>query len=367
MNNKSLMVVGSLNRKAPYFKNANGVGLTVYRFDQDTGATEWLCEERGIDNPAYLSVDPRHGTLYANSEVFGWHEGTVTAYRYDAAARRLHYINKQASLGSITAHNSLDPEGRHLLVANYSMTAPGEGPDRALVVYPLREDGGLDAPVASVTHIGQGPNAERQERSHAHCALTSPDGRYAIVADLGLDALLTYAFGPDGQLSGQAVATTSLPPGAGPRHFVFHPNNRLAVVICELDSTLSSMRYDNGRFEVIETVSAVPAGAETTSRCSDIQIHPNGRFIYGANRGHDSIVIFSLDAENGHLSLIGHHPCGGDMPRHMAIDPSGKFLVVANQNGDNLTLLAIDPDHGTLSDAGTIEHGTPMCVKFMPL
>ena len=364
-----LMVVGSLNREAPYFQGARGVGLSVFRFDPRTGTAELLCEDGGIDNPTFLSVDAARGCIYANTEVFGWHEGTVSAYRYDAGTQRLRYINKQPSLGSITAHSSLDRTGRHLLVANYGMGPHDEGPDRSIVVYPLRADGGLDAPSGSVAHRGHGVDAERQERSHAHCVLPSPDGDVVVAVDLGLDAILSYRFGPHGQLSGEPLARSELPAGAGPRHLAFHPDGTLAVVICELDSSLISLRFDahTARFAALDRMSAVPDAARAGNHCSDVQIHPNGRFLYGANRGHDSIVVAAIDVRSGRLSLVGHHACGGRTPRHLAIDPSGRLLVVANQNSDTLAIFAIDPADGRLSAPWTMPIGTPMCVGFLAL
>ena len=362
-----LMVVGSLNREAPYFQGARGVGLSVLRFDPDTGDATPLTEDRGIDNPTFLSVDDRTGCIYANTEVFGWHEGTVSAYRYEAGARRLAYLNKQASLGSITAHNSLSHDRRHLLVVNYGASPEGEGPDQALVVYGLRDDGALGPALSSVAHRGRGPDPVRQERAHPHCVRQSPDGRFAIVADLGLDAILTYGLGADGRLSSEPVAVSALPPGAGPRHLVFHPEGRLVLVICELNSTVVSLRYsaENGALAALASASTLPPRWEGESHCSDIQFGPRGRFVYGANRGHDSIAMLGLDAPSGELRPMGHISCGGRTPRNLAVDPTGRFLIVANQNSDDLTVLSIDPDTGVPVPLRRISLGSPMCVKFM--
>ena len=363
-----LMVVGSLNREAPYCQGARGVGLSVFAFDPADGAAALLCEDGGVDNPSFLTVDPATLCVYANSEVFGWHEGTVSAYRIDPAARRLRYINKQPSLGSITAHSSLDRTGQHLLVANYGMGPHDEGPDRAVVVYPLRADGGLGAPGVSVAHRGYGPDAERQERAHPHCVLPSPDGRFVVVVDLGLDAIFSYGFGPGGVLSNEPVERAALPAACGPRHLAFHPNGRLAVVICELDSTILSFRFNarTGALIPLDNLPTTPADERSGNYCSDVQIHPNGRFVYGANRGHDTIVVATIDPSTGMLSLVGHHSCGGCTPRNLAIDPSGRFLVVANQNSDTLSVFTIDVRDGTLLHTHrTIPLGSPMCVKFM--
>lgn len=367
MTDPCFLVVGSLNRAAPYFQGARGVGLSVLTFDEETGATDLVCEDGGTDNPSFLSVDPATRCIYANSEVFGWHEGTVTAYRFDPVAGRLHYINKQPSLGSVTAHNGLSRDGRHLLVVNYAMTPPDEGPDCAAVVYPIRDDGGLAAPVSFMTHQGQGPHPDRQERAHPHCIVPSPDGAHAIVADLGLDAVLTYGLRSDGQLSPAPVATLGLPPGSGPRHLAFHPEGRHVLVICELDSTVTALSYaaDTGRLAVCATVPAVPEAARAANHCSDIQFHPGGRFAYGGNRGHDSITVLSFEADTGRLAVLGHVPCGGTTPRNLAISPSGRFLLVANQNSDTVTVFRIDAATGTLTQTTEIRAGSPMCLKFM--
>ena len=367
MDGPCFLIVGSLNREAPYFQGARGVGLSVLLFDERTGTAREVCRDGSIDNPTYLSVDPDTLCIYANSEVFGWHEGTVSAYRFDPDAGRLRYINKQPSLGGITAYNSLTQDGRHLLVANYAMHDQGDGPDRAVVTYPIRADGGLGAPLSWATHEGRGPDAALQERAHPHCIVPSPDGAFAIVADLGLDALISYGLGSDGHLSSQPVAVTRLRPGAGPRHLAFHPGGRHALVICELDSTVAALSYApaTGQFALESTVATVPDAARGANHCSDIQVHPEGRFAYGANRGHNSVTHLRFDAKTGHLTVVEQVPCGGTTPRCLAMSPSGKYLLVANQNSDDISVFAIDQESGRLSRMeAVVPIGSPMCLKL---
>lgn len=363
MSGKLLVFVGSLNREAPYFQGARGAGLSVYTFDEESLKTEKVTETTAVDNPTFLSVSADGTRIYANSEVFGWREGLVTALRLDREAGLLHHINTQASLGSITAHNMITRDGSKLLVANYAM---GDGgPDQSLVVYGIREDGGLTAPLASIAHVGSGPNAERQERSHAHSFNELPEGGLAIAADLGLDKLVAYRIGDDGGL--EETAETAAAPGSGPRHMAFHPGGRFAFVINELDSTICLYALDasSGKLALIDRQPAVPEDAMAENHCADIQISPDGRFIYGSNRGHDSIVAFAVDQESGRLSLVGHTPCGGPTPRNLGMTPSGRHLFSANQNGDRVTIFARDEETGALEDTGrAIEIGTPMCVKF---
>lgn len=362
MADELLVFVGSLNREAPYFQGARGVGLSVYSFDEATRATARLAETGDVDNPTFLSVTEDGTNLFANSEVFAWREGTVSAYRFDRGSNALTYVNKQPSLGSITAHNFVSRDGGKLLVANYGM---GEGgPDQAVAVYGIRPDGGLTAPLASVAHEGTGPNAARQERSHAHSVTETVAGGIAIVADLGIDALVTYRIAANGTL--EPLVETALKPGAGPRHVALHPNGRFVFVMNELDSTVVSLVLDDtGGLAFIDAKPAVPAEAREHNHCADIVISPDGRFLYGSNRGHDSIVVFAVDQESGKLSLVEYTPCGGPTPRNLCLTPSGRHLFSANQNGDRISIFARDAETGRLADTGkAIEIGTPMCVKI---
>lgn len=363
MGSKYVAFVGTLNREAPYFQGARGRGLVVYGFDEETLAVEELADAPEIDNPTFLSVDATGTHVYANSEIFPWKEGLVTAYRFDRQARRLDYINMQASLGSITAHNMVSRDGSRLLVANYGMG--NGGPDQSLAVFGIRADGGLTPPVASVQQKGAGPNAERQERSHAHSVTELLSGGLAVVADLGADTLTTYRLQADGSMEQVAVSSTA--PGAGPRHVALHPNGRLILLMNELDSTVASFRLDpaSGALNQLDAQPAVPAEARASNHCADIQISPDGRFLYGSNRGHDSICCFAVDEASGKLSPMGFFPCGGATPRNLAITPSGNHLFSANQNADRISVFARDHQTGALTDTGrAIEVGTPMCVKF---
>ena len=363
------MIVGSLNRDTPYFEPARGVGLSVFGFDPTTGRASLLSEDRSVDNPTFLSVAPASRCVYVNSEVFGWHEGLISAYRYDPAAKRLVFLNKQPSLGSITAHNSLDSEARHLLVVNYGMGAEDEGPDHGVVVYPVRPDGGLGPPASSRAHRGRGHHPDRQERAHPHCVLVSPDGRFAMVADLGLDAIFTYGFCHSGLLSPAPRSVLALPPGSGPRQFAFHPGGRWAAVVRELDSTVSSLRVDaeSGVLLSVSSAEALPNRATAGNHCSDILFHPNGRFVYAANRGHDSVATFAFEAETGDLRPIGFEACGGRTPRHLAIDPTGKCLLVANQDSSEIAVFTIAEDGRLGRLLQNLSIGSPMCIRFLVL
>ncbi len=365
---KTLAFVGTLTRPAPYAPSANGRGLGVLRFDEASGALTPLSEAAGIDNPSYLTVDATGRFLYATSEVYGWHEGVVTAYRIDADAGTLTYINKQPTRGSIAAHVGCDRTGRWLLVANYRMGQDGARPPAALVVYPIEPDGGIGAAAASVAHAGHGPNPARQEGPHPHCALASPDNRHILVADLGIDRIMVHGFNAHtGALAPAFRPHVRLTPGSGPRHLAFHPSGRVLYVINELASSVTVLAWDSGSgaLEPLQTVSTLPAGWDEDSTCSDVQLSPDGRFLYGANRGHDSIFHAAIDTATGRMTPLGHYPTFGATPRQFSLDPSGRFLVVANQNADIVVVLSRDPATGALTDSGQrAELGTPMCVKF---
>jgi 6-phosphogluconolactonase len=374
MSDATLVFVGTLNRAAPYFEGAHGEGILVLVLDEATGRLTLRSKVKGIDNPTYLSVHEGKACLYATSEVFGWNEGTVTAYAFDRSSGALTYINKQPALGSCTSYSSVDRSGRFLLVANYahepwSEDFGAENPGQAVVVYPLKESGGLKSPVCSVAHQGSGPVADRQERPHPHSAVASPDNRFVVVPDLGIDKVMCYRF-EDGQLTlAVGVPPFTLPAGSGPRHFVFAKNGTMAYVINELGSTVAHLHYDalSGKLETVEIVSTLPDGFQGENRSADLHLSPDERFLYGSNRGHDSIVIYAVDADTGRLTLVGHVPTEGRTPRNFAISPSGRFVLVANQNGDSIVTFRRETSNGLLHCIDKLEIGSPMCIKMLPL
>lgn len=365
---RTLAVVGTLNRPAPYFPAARGAGLSLLEFDASTGHLSPLSETSDIDNPSYVAVHPTNGCAYATSEVFGWHEGVVSAYRIDTSANRLHYINKQPTLGSITAYAGFDRTGRWLLVANYRMGEDGLRSPRAAVVYPIEGDGGIGAPVSSVVHAGTGPDPDRQEGPHPHCVLASPDNRFVLISDLGIDRIVIYPFDATiGHLDAAVASCVTLAPGAGPRHLAFGASGEFLYVINELNNTICMLSWDaaTGALALVQTVPTLPAGWRGDSHCADLHISADGRFLYGSNRGHDSIAIFAIDRASGNLALVGHQPTGGSTPRNFALDPSGRFLLAANQNGDSIVTFGVDPTNGRLHETSERAMiGTPMCVKL---
>ena len=375
MSDKALVFVGTLNRATPYFEDANGEGLLIYLLDEETGQLTLQGKVKGIDNPTYLSLHPEKACLYATSEVFGWNEGTVSAYSFDRFTGALTYLNKQPALGSLTAYSTVDRSGRYLLLANYAHepwnddSLSVENPGQAAVVYPIAEDGSVIAPISWVKHHGTGPDPDRQERPHPHSVVPSLDNRFAVVPDLGIDQVICYRF-EDGQLTPpEGHSSIKLPGRSGPRHFVFSTDNKTAYVINELGSTIGHLSFDaaSGAFEVVEIVSTIPAGFTAENRCADLHMSSDERFLYGSNRGHDSIAIFAVDPKNRRLTLLGFAPTEGRTPRNFALSPSEKIVLAANQNGDSITVFRRDPATGLLDRLRNLEVGTPVCIKMVSL
>lgn len=353
------LYVGTFTRPAPYVGDTNGEGIYVYAFDPDSGTLAYLSETHGIDNPSYLTVDRSGECLYANSEIFGWDEGLVKAYAIDRETGALSYLNMQPSRGSLTSYISVEQTNQYALVTNYWTGS--------VVLFRIQDDGSLSPVVDKNQHNGSGPNPERQEGPHTHCVLMDPTNTYAFVTDLGLDKIFCYRLD---LASGRLVlhGVTDLPPESGPRHFVFHPNGGYAYVICELSSTVIALAYDDatGALTPFQTVPTLPADFDGESHCSDIHVTASGRFLYAANRGHDTLAIFAIDAATGALTALGHELTRGKTPRNFVIDPTDAFLLVANQDSDTIVTFRIDQESGQLTPTENVaDVPTPVCLKFL--
>ncbi len=355
----TILYVGTFTRPAPYLASAKGEGIYVYHFNPQTGALTYLSETHGIDSPSFLTVDPQRKFLYANSEIWGWDEGLVKAYAIDPEDGSLTYLNMQPSQGSLTSYISVEASNRYALVTNYE--------SGSVVVFAIKDDGSLSPVISKIQHQGSGPDVDRQEGPHTHYIAMDPTNTYALVTDLGVDKVFSYRLDlSNGQLLPHHELVLS--PGSGPRHLVFHPNGHYIYVINELNSTISALTYDseNGALELIETVSTLPDKFDGHSHTSDIQITPSGKFLYGANRGHDSLVIYAVNEENGRLTYVGHQLTQGKTPRNFAIDPTGTFLLVANQDSDTIVTFRINQETGQLEETGqVVDVPTPVCLKFM--
>ncbi len=258
----------------------------------------------------------------------------------------------------------MDKAGKTVLVANY-----GGGSVEAL---PLKPDGNLDGPSAFIQHHGGSLNPQRQQGPHAHFITTDTANRFAFACDLGLDKVLVYKFDPaNGSLVANDPPSASVAPGSGPRHLAFAPNGRYAYVINEMKCTLTAFSYDpeRGELKELQTLSTLPDGETMKPNYStaEVEAHPSGKFLYGSNRGHNSIVVFAMDAATGKIAYVENVSTQGKTPRSFGVDPTGRYLLAANQDSDTVIVFRIDQNNGRLTPAGSsIEVGAPVCVKFVP-
>jgi len=339
-------------------------GIYFCRLNVQTGEIELRHEIVGIDNPSFLAIGKENRFLYAVNEVTemnGTPCGAVSAFAIDSENGKLRYLNHQLTRGGSPCYISIDHSGNFVLTVNYS--------GGNVAVMPVLNGGNLGENVEFVQHKGQSINPDRQSAPHPHSIIASPDNQYIFVPDLGLDKILIYKFDQEkGTLRLNNIPHVSLKSGAGPRHFTFHPNGKFAYVINELDSTITAFLYKStkGELKEIQTVSTLPEDYAGINYCADIHIHPAGKFLYGSNRGHNSIAIFTINHETGIFTKTGHEPTQGDFPRNFAIESAGKFLLVANQRSNNIVSFQIKDKTGELIPTGyMIGISKPVCIKFL--
>lgn len=339
-------------------------GIYAYRLQVPTGELTSLGLAAETPNPSFLALHPSRRFVYAVSEIAtyeGQKSGAVSGFAVDPKTGKLSFLNKAASGGGGPCHLVVDKAGKNVLVANY-----GGG---SVAVLPVRKDGRLAEASAFVQHSGSSVNPKRQQGPHAHSINLSPDNRFAVAADLGLDQVLVYRFDPSkGSLAANDPAYAKVNPGAGPRHFAFHPDGRFAYVINELQSTVTAFAYDAGRgvLKELQTITTLPKDFAGENYTAEVQVHPTGKFLYGSNRGHDSIAVFAVDAAKGTLTPVEHVSTQGKTPRNFGIDPTGSYLFAANQNTGNIVIFRIDAKTGRLKPTGQVlEVPSPVCVKFM--
>jgi 6-phosphogluconolactonase len=347
---------------APPHGRGRAEGISVLRLEPASAELTLLHTVPDVDNPSFLALDPSQRFLYAVNAVpehDGRPGGSVSAFAIDPATGGLRFLNRQPSHGVGPCHVIVDQTGRWAMATNY-----GSG---SVALYPIQEDGSLGPATDAVQHEGAGVN-ERQQGPHAHSINLDPANRFALVADLGLDRVFVYRLDRSaGKLVPNDPPWVQTAPGAGPRHLDFHPNGRHVYVINELGSTLGAYEYDaaRGALHELQTVPTLPADFTGTNSCADVHVAPSGRFVYGSNRGHDSIVIYAIDEATGRLSYVGHEPTQGRAPRNFAIDPSGDVLFAANQDSDTIVTFRVDQQTGRLTATGQVtEVLTPVCVRI---
>ncbi|MEO7412207.1 MAG: lactonase family protein [Opitutaceae bacterium] len=339
-------------------RSGPGRGFSLARFDTDTGVLtkpEFLLEAK---EPAYFVIHPDGRHLYTcNSGT----PGGVSAYTIDPRTGALTLLNRQLAGGGDTSYLTLDRTNRFALVANY------DGGN--IAAFALKPDFSLGDWTAFVQHTGKSINPQRQTHAYAHSIITDPSNRFVLVADLGVDKVFVYRFDQNtGSLKANDPAFVSVAPGSGARHVKFHPNGRWVYLINELASTVTGFDWDGDRGTLAEfqTVSTLPAGFTGTSTCAEVEVHPNGKFLYGTNRGHDSLAAFAIDPANGRLTAIQHVPSGGKTPRNFAFDPTAKWIVCTNHNSDNAVVFRVDAETGKLTQHGEpVSVPAPFCERFL--
>ena len=348
------------------YTGAQSQGIYAYEFSPADGSLKSLGLAAKTPSPSFLALHPNRRFLYAVNELDdyqGKKAGSVTAFAIEGGSGKLRPLNTKSSLGAHPCHIIIDSQGRNALVANYT--------GGSVAVLPLAEDGSLKTEGRHVQHTGSSIHKQRQGEPHAHSINLDPQGRFAIAADLGIDKLLVYKYDPAAsELHPHDPSATSVKPGAGPRHFAFHPNGRQAYVINELDMTVTAFDYDaaKGTLQPIQSITTLPEGVTGDNfSTAEFQVHPSGKFAYGSNRGHNSIVVYRVDPANGRLSYVENESTQGQTPRNFAIDPTGKFLVAANQDSDSLVVFRINQENGALESTGIkVAAPKPVCVKFLP-
>jgi len=347
-----------------YTHKGTSEGIYIYRLNVATGTLTPVGVAGGVQNPSFLALDPQRRYLYAVNETMefdGQPGGGVSAFAVDPQTGALTLINSQRTHGGAPCYVSVDQTGRFVYVANYM------GGNAA--AFPVRAGGGLDPASAVVQHTGSGINPRRQEGPHAHSITLDPTNRLAFVADLGIDKVMVYQLDLEaGTLPPHVPPWVEVEAGAGPRHMAFHPNGRYAYLITEMGNTIVAFAYDavQGTLDARQTVPALPVDYTGRSTCADIHVAPSGKFLYGSNRGHDSIVAYAIDVETGLLVYIGHTPSLGKTPRNFAIDPTGTYLFAAHQDSDSIVAFRIDPETGQLTPTGQVtEVSMPVCVRIL--
>jgi 6-phosphogluconolactonase len=333
-------------------------GIYVYNFNTQNAAFSHQSNTKGVLNPSFLCISPNQQFVYAAGE--NDNKGAVNAFRFDKKTGILKFLNSQSAEGDWPCHVAIDKTGKWVMVGNY-----GAGNFSLL---PTNTDGTLSKASQTIQHEGKSINTERQNSPHVHSINISPNNEDVFVVDLGTDKIYSYVLDDNkGVLQTGTPAYHSTVSGAGPRHFTFHPNQKFAYSLQELDGTINTFKYQTGKLTPIQNISTFPEGYVGNKWCADIHTSPDGKFLYASNRGNATLSIYSINTQTGILSLVGYQSVLGKTPRNFSIDPTGKYLLVANQDSDNVIIFARNLKTGLLTPTGTeIKVSMPVCLQWMP-
>jgi 6-phosphogluconolactonase len=341
----------------------HGKGKGIYRFlfNPETGVLKQDGEVTEAINPSYLTMDKRRRFLYAVNELKEYQGqacGSVSAYRVDPDTHDLALLNTQPTGGTDPCHVIVNKENTHVFVSNFM--------SGSVCVFPIAKDGSLEQASCFIQHSGSSVNQARQSSPHAHSLIFDEHEQRAFVPDLGIDKVMIYQTDfVGGKLLPNGIPFFKARPGAGPRHCVFGRDFRHCYLINELDSSISVLAYDScdGSFRELQKVPTVPDDSAPGNTCADVHISPDGRFLYGSNRGHNSIIVYAADQGSGRLSYVDTTPSGGEIPRNFTIDPTGSYALVCNQDSDNIVVFRIDNETGRLAKVSETAVPTPVCIK----
>jgi 6-phosphogluconolactonase len=337
-------------------RKARGDGIHVYRADPATGAWTHLQHFGDLVNPSYLALSRDQRFLYS---VHG-DEEYATAFALDPATGQAKVLNRAATGGKNGVRQAVDPSGKFLVMANYA--------SGSVAVLPIAPDGSLKDQHQLVQLPGEpGPHRVEQASSHPHDVVFDPSGRFVLVPDKGLDRVFVFRFDAGtGRLAPTEQGSVKSRPGAGSRHLAFHPKLPIVWVLNELDSTIATYRFDTerGTLTALQVMSTLPTDFTGYSTTAEIAVSPDGRFVYGSNRGHDSVAIFAANPE-GLLSAVGWQSTQGSGPRFIGLDPAGHFLYAANEQGDTVVTFRVDSSSGKLTPTGqVVKSGSPVTIVF---
>jgi 6-phosphogluconolactonase len=349
-----------------YTTKQTSKGIYAYRFDSTTGQLASLGLAGESTDPSFVAVHPNGKYLYAVNEIGdfnGMKSGAVSAFAIDRKSGTLKLLNQVSTHGAGPCFVSLDKSGRFVLVANYD--------GGSVATFVIQDDGSLSLVKGFVQHSGSGVDKERQEGPHAHWIGVSPDNRFALVADLGLDDVMVYKLDDvRGGLTPNSPPFSEVKPGSGPRHLAFHPNGKFAYLVSEMSSTVTAFAYSaqKGSLSTLQTLPMLPKDYSGVREAAEIVVHPSGNFLYASNRGTaNSIAAYKIDTSRGTLTLAGMFSTKGQIPRNFVIDPTGQFLLVANEDSGNIVVFRIDAATGALTPTGKVEEvPAPVCITFVP-
>lgn len=342
------------------FVSGKEANIYTFQLNSENGTLKQVATTPGAENPFFLALSPDKKFLYSiHAKSFGGKDAEEVAAFAVLDGGKLKLINRQSSRGTASCYLDVDKTGKTVVVANYSSGSVASLPVK---------DGALVEAASFYQHSGSSVNPARQKEPHAHCIVVSPDNQYVFAADLGLDQILSYKIDTKiGKISPHNPPFTKTPPGAGPRHLTFHPNGKRMYVINELLNSVTMFDYDSnkGSLEEKQTIPTLPGDFKGVSHCSDLKITPDGKFLYGTNRGHDSIAAYSIESD-GKLKLLGIEPSLGKGPQNLAITKDGKFLICANMPGKNIVVFRIDEKTGLLKAVGEpTSIPSPSCIMLL--